>query len=93
MIDKIDGPISKLNDAVTATNTFLDATTQKQAAELLSLQESVKQQSELVKLIADVTDKANLAANPRNLADAAWPPLPAAGNAPHNLGPPAFMAP
>ena len=92
MVNKIDGPISKLNDAVTATNTFLDATTQKQAAELLSLQESVKQQIELVKTITDAADRAVLATNPRNLADAAWPPMPAAGNAPLNLGPPAFMA-
>jgi hypothetical protein len=93
MIDKIDGPLSKLNNAISATNTFLDATTQKQAAELLSLQESVKQQVELVKTITDASEKANLAANPRNLADAAWPPLPAAKNAPLNLGSPAFMAP
>ena len=93
VIDKIDGPLSKLNDTISATNNFLDATSQKQAAELLSLQESVKQQGELVKLIADVSKKSSLAANPRNLAEAAWPPLPASGGAPLHRGAPAFSAP
>ena len=93
MINKIDNPLAKLNDAVAATKNFLDAVTQKQAAELISLQGSIKQQAELVKLLTDTSEKANLASNPKSLADMAWPPLPTSGGAPPIPGLPISMVP
>jgi hypothetical protein len=42
--NSLSAPISKLMDSVSSTKSFLNATSQKQVAELLSLQESVKQQ-------------------------------------------------
>ena len=84
VIDKINAPIVKLNEHIDATKSFLDAATQKQAAELLSLQEAVKQQANFIKLLADTSEKATQLPNPRGLSDAAWPLLTASG--PH--GPP-----
>ena len=49
LINKINAPIIKLNEAFVASKSFLDATAQKQAAELLALQELIKQPSDLVK--------------------------------------------
>ena len=93
VIDKIDSPLVELNNAVNATKTFLDAVAQKQATELLSLQESIKQQSELIKSLTDASEKAALVANPSSLADSAWPPLPASGRVAFNPGLPFPSAP
>jgi hypothetical protein len=49
LINKINAPIIKLHEAFVASKSFLDATAQKQAAELLALQELIKQPSDLVK--------------------------------------------
>ena len=84
VINKINGPLAELNKAVNATKHFLDVATQKQAAELLTLQDSIKQQSELVKLLTDASEKASLTTNPRNLVDTVWPPLPASGGVAFN---------
>ena len=43
LIDKINAPIIKLNELFAATKSFLDATMQKQAGELLALQQLIKQ--------------------------------------------------
>ena len=86
VIGKIDSPLDELNNTVNATKNFLDAAAQKQAAKLLSLQDSIKQQSELIKSLADASEKAALTSNPRNLADSAWPPLPAPGGMTFNPG-------
>ena len=93
MINKIDGPLAELNNAVNATKHFLDAATQKQAAELLTLQDLIKQQSELVKSLTDASEKASLSSNPRNLTDTAWPPLPTSGGVSFNSGLPFPSAP
>jgi hypothetical protein len=77
LINKINGPIIKLNKAFEATKSFLDAMTQRQAAELLTLQESTKQQSDLTKSLADSSEKISIASNPRNLSEVAWPLLQA----------------
>ena len=51
--------------------------TQKQAAELLMLQELTKQQSDLTKSQADSSEKISNASNPRNLSETVWPLLQA----------------
>ena len=79
VIDKINAPLAKLNEHIDATKSFLDAATQKQAAELLSLQEAVKQQAHLINSLTNASEKATLAPNPRKLSDAAWPLLTASG--------------
>ena len=71
-IDKISDPLAKLNESVNATKCFLDTTSQKQAAELLLLQDAVKQQAELIKSLTDAQPL-----NPRGLLEAAWPLLTA----------------
>jgi hypothetical protein len=86
VIGKIDSPLNELNNAVNATKNFLDAAAQKQVTELLSLQDLIKQQSELIKLLTDASKKAALTSNPRNLVDSAWPPLPATGGMAFNPG-------
>ena len=77
LIDKINGPIIKLNKVFEATKSFLDAMMQKQAAELLTLQESTKQQSDLTKSLAVSSEKISITSNPRNLSESAWPLLQA----------------
>jgi hypothetical protein len=73
--NSLSTPISKLMDSVSSAKSFLDTTLQKQAAELLSLQESVKQQIDSAKSIAKASAKLNTAHTPGNLLDPAWPPL------------------
>jgi hypothetical protein len=75
--NSLSTPISKLVDSVSTTKSFLDTTLQKQAAELLSLQESVKQQIDSAKSITESSDKLNMAHTPGNLLDPAWPLLEA----------------
>ena len=43
VIDKISNPLFKLSESIDSTKSFLDATSQKQATKLLSLQDAVKQ--------------------------------------------------
>jgi hypothetical protein len=50
---KINQPIDKLLDSVSAAKSFLDATSQQQATELISLQESTKQHNDIAKALAD----------------------------------------
>ena len=76
--DKIDEPIDKLLDSVTTVKNFLNATSQQQATELISLQESVKQYSGVAKSLAETSDKLNQALVSRSLRDSAWPLLSAA---------------
>jgi hypothetical protein len=73
--NSLSTPISKLMDSVSSTKSFLDATLQKQA--VLSLQESVKQQIDNAKAIAEASAKLNTAHTPGDLLDPAWPPLEA----------------
>jgi hypothetical protein len=51
---KLSKPADMLNAAILSAKNFLEATTQQQAADLISIQESLKQQGEL---IADMVDK------------------------------------
>ena len=74
-INKINVPLDKLNEAINITKEFLDATSQKQAAELLPLQESLAVHSSLVKSLADAAKTFAQSSNPRGLANMAWPPL------------------
>ena len=75
VIDKISNPLAKLSESINSTKSFLDAT------ELLSLQDTVKQQAKLIKSLTDVQPL-----NPRGLSDADWPLLPSAGR-PSSLQP------
>ena len=72
MIDNISDPLAKINDALDATKGFLDATTQKQASELLALEDAVKQQTVLIKSLTDTSDNIAQPLNPRGLSDSAW---------------------
>ena len=74
VIDKISNPLAKLNQSINSNRFFLDAALQKQAAELLSLQDAVKQQVELIKFLTDVQPL-----NPRGLSDATQLLLAATG--------------
>ena len=57
VIDKINSPLAKLNEYINTTKSFLDAAAQKQAAELLSLQEAVKQQAGLINSLTAASEK------------------------------------
>lgn len=85
LINKISTPIIEFNKAFIAFKSFLDATAQKQAAELLALQESTKQQSGLYKSLANSTKKIGSTSNPRCLLDAVWPHLLAFSSFPTGL--------
>jgi hypothetical protein len=74
--------IDSLNSTIASAKSFLDATSQKQAAATLNLQEVAKHHSELANSLADSSTKFTQASNPRNLSDSEWP-LPFMSNAPH----------
>lgn len=63
VIDKIKKPVMKLNESITATKSFLNAMTQQQALELVSLQDSIKQHSDIVETLADCSERLNQASN------------------------------
>ena len=63
VIDKIKKPVVKLNESITATKSFLNAMTQQQALELVSLQDSIKQHSFIVKTLADSLERFNQTSN------------------------------
>ena len=75
--NRINEPIDKLLNSVTSAKKFLDATSQQQATELISLQESVKQHNDLTKSIAESSEKLNQASTSHSLANSVWPPLSA----------------
>ena len=83
VIDKINAPLVKLNKHIDTTKSFLDAATQKHAAELLSLQKAVKQQANLIKSLVDASEKAAQFPNLKRLSEAAWPLLTASGSLGH----------
>ena len=74
VIDKISNPLAKLSESINSIKSFLDATLQKQATELLFLQDMVKQQAELIKALTDIQPL-----NMRGLSDTALPLLEATG--------------
>jgi hypothetical protein len=80
LIDKIttslNDLIDKLSDSVASAKTFLLATSQQQATELLSLQESVKHQSVLTKSLVESAEKLSLTPPLHVPSNSAWPPLP-----------------
>ena len=78
--DRLVEPISKLSDSIEVAKNFLDATSQQQASELVSLQESVKLQTDIAKSLADSSEKISIASDPKSLANADWPPLASTGN-------------
>ena len=79
LIDKIANglskPIDKFSDSIAAANNFLLATSQQQASDLLSLQDSVKQQNDLTKSLAESSAKLSQNSAPPALSDSAWPLL------------------
>ena len=77
--DKINGPTDELNDAITSAKNFTEATTQQQATYLIGIQDTLKQQTEIVKSLREAIKKKGSAPNPRNLPDSSWPPLPQPG--------------
>ena len=87
VINKISNPLAKLNDSINTTKSFLDAALQKQADELLSLQDVVKQQAKLIKSLTETQ-----ALNPRGLPEATWPLL-STSNPNRGIQPPPRPAP
>jgi hypothetical protein len=71
-------PIDKLSDSVASAKSFLDAASQQQATELLFLQDTIKQHSDLTKSIAVSSEKLNQASYSHALSDSSWPHLSAA---------------
>ena len=90
--DRLIELMSKLSDSIVVTKNFLDATSQQQAFELVSLQESVKLQTDIVKSLADSSEKISLALDPKSLANTDWPPLASIGNnTAHQLHPASLL--
>ena len=58
LLAKLIDPINTLNTVITSAKNFMEATTQQQALSLVNLQDSLKQQSELVKFLGKVVKKA-----------------------------------
>ena len=58
-------PISKLSDSIVVTKSFLDATSQQQASELVLLQESVKLQTNIIKSLTDSLEEISIASDPK----------------------------
>ena len=78
--DRLVELIGKLSDSIMVAKNFLDATSQQQASELVSLQESVKLQTDMVKSLTDSSEKISITSDPKSLANADWPPLASTGN-------------
>ena len=76
---KLNDTITSLNLAVTSAKNFLEATTQQQASDLISIKETLVQQDGLVKSLAEVVEKISAVPNPPGLANGNWPPLPQPG--------------
>ena len=57
LVDKLTDPIDNLNTAISSAKNFWEATTQQQASELISLQESLKQQADLDKSFNETVEK------------------------------------
>jgi len=91
IVNTLSETINKLSDSVTSAKNFLDATSQQQATELLSLQETSKQHSDLIKSLADSSEKLNQVSNSRNLTDSAWPLLSAVNQSPSQLVHPVLL--
>ena len=72
VIEELKEPVVKLNNSITTAKSFLDTMLQQQASELINLQDSVKQHSDLAKTIADSLDKLNQATT-RGLDDLVQP--------------------
>ena len=72
---RLNKPILSLDTAVSSTKNFLDATSQQHATDLLNLQDSISKQSDIVKSLADSSEKVNQASNSRDLSDSNWPLL------------------
>jgi hypothetical protein len=89
--NKISEPIDKLLSSVTSAKNFIDAASQQQATELLSLQESVKQHNDLTKSLAESSEKLNQVSTSRSLTNTAWPPLSATNPAPSQTIHPASL--
>ena len=77
--NKLNDPVVSLNLAVSSAKSFLEVTTQQQAADLISIKETLVCQDELVKSLAVTIEKSTAAPNLHGLADASWPPLPQTG--------------
>ena len=75
LTNRLNEPITLFDSAISAAKNFLDATSQQHATDLLSLQDSISKQSDIVKSLANSSEKVNLASNSRDLSDANWPHL------------------
>ena len=89
--NKLSQPIDKLSDSVTSAKNFLDATSQQQANELLTLQNTFKQYSDLSKSFVDSSEKLTLASSTRALSESAWPPLSTANRTASQVPHPASL--
>jgi hypothetical protein len=75
--------INKLSDSLDSAKNFLDAMSQQQASELLSLQDSIKQHSDLAKSLVDSSEKLTQAPITRGLSYHLQTLLPPKGSIPH----------
>ena len=90
--NKLSDPIDKLTNSISSANTFLLAASQQQATELLSLQESVKQQNDLTKSLAESSEKLIQSSASRGLTDTAWLLLSASNpTSPHSIHPASLL--
>jgi hypothetical protein len=76
---KLDDTIISLNLTISSAKNFLEATTQQQASNLVSIKETLVQQDGLVKSLTEVVEKSSAVPNPPGLADGNRPPLPQPG--------------
>ena len=67
--NRISEPVDKLNNSVTSTKGFLDATSKQRAIELLSLQDSIKQNNDLTKSLSESSEKLNQASSSNGLSN------------------------
>jgi endonuclease/exonuclease/phosphatase (EEP) superfamily protein YafD len=79
---KLNLPINNLCSSVATAKNFLNATLQKQATDLLTLQETAKQHEALSKSLADTSEKFNQATHLHAPADSEWPLLLSSGALP-----------
>ena len=74
--NRLNEPIDTLNEAIASTKSFIEAVAQQQTTYLISIQDSFKQHSDIVKTLGEAVEKCTSATNPHGLANSSWPPLP-----------------
>jgi hypothetical protein len=73
--NSLSKPIDKLTNSIASANNFLHAALQQQATELLSLQELVKQQNDVIKSLTDSLEKLSQTSSSHSLTNLVLPQL------------------